>query len=205
MPPETAEDRALAAFARRTGPGRPQGPEAGRIVRACLAMAARFRRGGTLLTFGEGVAAADAAHIAVEFVHPVVVGKRALPAISLSCDPAPLAGVVSGAGPAGVFAARVRSLARPRDIALGLSPDGRCLGVLRGLEAAHDQGALTVALTGGDGGDLARSPAVGHVLVAASDDPRVVRETHVTVYHVLWELVHVLLERPEPLEEEALS
>lgn len=166
-------------------------PREGLVVRACQSVAARFRRGGTLFAFGDGTAAADAAHIAVEFVHPVVVGKPALPAVSLSGG--------AGHGSSEAYAFRLASLAGPRDIALGLS-FGECASVRRGLEAARGRGALTVALTGGSGPS---GPAIAdHVLAVASNDPRVVRETHVTVYHVLWELVHVLLEHPGPLERE---
>jgi D-sedoheptulose 7-phosphate isomerase len=68
--------------------------------------------------------------------------------------------------------------------------------VLAGLEAARELGLLTVALTGGDGGLIATSKAVDHLVVAASGDPRVVKEMHVTAYHVLWELVHVFFEQP---------
>ena len=68
--------------------------------------------------------------------------------------------------------------------------------MLRGLRTAKDLGLLTVALLGGDGGDVARAGVADHQLVVASGDPRVVKEVHVTAYHVLWELAHVFLERP---------
>jgi D-sedoheptulose 7-phosphate isomerase len=166
-------------------------------------MAARFHRGGRLFTFGTGGAATDAQHIAVEFVHPVIVGKRALPALSLTGDVATLTGVGATRGFDDVFAHQIRHFAAPDDIALGVSPDGRCAGVLRGLRAARDSGLLTVALLGGDGGDIARAGAADHALVIPSDDPLVVKEVHVTAYHVLWEIVHVFLERPGVLESEA--
>jgi D-sedoheptulose 7-phosphate isomerase len=82
------------------------------------------------------------------------------------------------------------------DIALGISADGNCPSVLAGLEAARAGGLLTIALTGGDGGAIAASPAVDHLLVARSADPRIVKETQVTAYHVLWELVHGFFEQP---------
>jgi len=159
-------------------------------------MAMRFHRGGRLFTFGSGGAVTDAQHIAVEFVHPVIVGKRALPALSLTGDVATLTGVGASAGFDDIFAHQLRCFASADDIALGVSPDGRCAGVLRGLQAAKELGMLTVALAGGDGGDIAASPAVEHAVVVGSRDPRVVKEVHVTAYHVLWELVHVFLEQP---------
>jgi D-sedoheptulose 7-phosphate isomerase len=159
-------------------------------------MAVRFHRGGKLVTFGNGGASADAQHVAVEFVHPVIVGKRALPALSLASDIATVTGVANREGFDQIFAHQLRYLASEADIALGISADGECASVLRGLEQAHDMGLLTIALTGGDGGGIARSSCADHVFVAASDDPLVVKEVQVTTYHVLWELVHVFFEQP---------
>jgi len=150
--------------------------------------------------FGTGGSSTDAQHVAVEFVHPVIVGKRALPAISLTTDVATLTGIAERAGVDAIFAHQIRFLADPADIALGIDPDGHSASVLAGLEAARELGLLTVALTGGAdrsrGGPIATSKAVDHLLVAASADPRVVKEMHVTAYHVLWELVHVFFEQP---------
>lgn len=183
-------------FARRATPGDALRDAADTIAGACRDMALRFRRGGRLLVFGNGGAATDAQHIAVEFTHPVVVGKAALPALSLTDDVATLTAIAAADGFDDVFAAQVRLLASEGDIALGLSVDGRCGNVLRGLEDAHRSGLLTVALLGGDGGVIARSDAVDHAVVASSDLPCVVKELHVTTYHIMWELVHVLLEQP---------
>ena len=166
------------------------------VANACHAMALRFHQGGKLVVFGTGAASPDAQHVAVEFVHPVIVGKRALPALSLTCDMATVTGVAAREGMAAVFAHQIRVLAGPSDIALGLSADGHDPSVLAGLEAARAAGLLTIALAGRDGGPLAASPAVDHVLMARSDDPRIVKETQVTTYHILWELVHVFLEQP---------
>ncbi|HZQ76393.1 MAG TPA: SIS domain-containing protein [Acidimicrobiia bacterium] len=166
------------------------------IARACHAMAARFHRGGKLLVFGNGGGATDAEHIAVEFVHPVIVGKQALPALSLAADPTVVTGIAGRDGFAEVFAHQLRQLGDADDIALGVSADGRCANVRRGLEEARALGLLTVALAGGDGGELAANPAVDHLIVVPSDDPEIVKEVHVTAYHILWELVHVFFEHP---------
>jgi D-sedoheptulose 7-phosphate isomerase len=138
-------------------------------------MAQRFARGGRLVAFGEGCAGADAAHVVVEFAHPVIVGKRALPALRLA-DPAwlPL-------------------FAEPDDIALGITPGGDDRRVADALATAAARGLLTVALVG-RGGAVGATPGLDHVLAVPSDDARVVREGHVTGYHVLWELVHVFLQ-----------
>jgi D-sedoheptulose 7-phosphate isomerase len=189
-------DRVVLAFERRIGPARELAAQAGAVAAACHAMAVRFHQGGRLVVFGTGGASTDAQHVAVEFVHPVIVGKRALPAISLTTDVATVTGVAARDGMDAIFAHQIRYLAAPEDIALGISADGNCPSVRAGLAAASERGLLTIALAGGDGGALRDSPAVDHLLVAASADPRVVKELQVTIYHVLWELVHVFFEQP---------
>src|SRR5262245_45128417 len=109
------------------------GREAANLARACHAMARAFSRGGTLIPFGSGAAATDAAHAAVEFMHPVIVGKRALPAIAASSDP--------------TGASTLARLARPDDIALAIS-HGSPDSIARFLAEARARGMLTIALTG---------------------------------------------------------
>ena len=199
MPRQLTTQDAVEAFARRRAPARALGDDAGRIAAACHDIAVRFHRGGRLIAFGNGAAAADAAHLAVEFVHPVTVGKRALPAVSLVTDPATVTGIARRSGFDDVFAAQVRAQARPGDIAVGFSVDGQCANVARALREAHDRRLLTVALVGGDGGVVAASPDVDHLLCTHSSDPAVVKEMQVTTYHVLWELAHVFLEQPSAM------
>ena len=193
-------NEASGLFELRTAPTRDLARQAEAVAAACHAMAVRFHRGGKLAVFGTGGSSTDAQHVAVEFVHPVIVGKRALPAISLTTDVATVTGIAERAGVDAIFAHQIRFLADPADIALGIDPDGHGASVLAGLEAARELGLLTVALTGGAaesrGSPIATSKAVDHLLVAASADPRVVKEMHVTAYHVLWELVHVFFEQP---------
>jgi D-sedoheptulose 7-phosphate isomerase len=192
-------------FELRSAPTRDLAAQADAVAAACHAMAVRFHRGGKLVVFGTGGSSPDAQHVAVEFVHPVIVGKRALPAISLTTDVATVTGIAERDGVAAMFAHQIRFLADPADIALGISADGDSPSVLAGLEAARDLGLLTIALVGGDGGRIAGSQAVDHVLAAASPDPRVVKELHVTIYHVLWELVHVFFEQPGVLAPGVVS
>ena len=183
-------------FELRSAPTRDLAGQADAVAAACHAMAVRFHRGGKLVVFGAGGSSPDAQHVAVEFVHPVIVGKRALPAISLTTDVATVTGIAEQDGVAAIFAHQIRYLAGPADIALGISADGNSASVLAGLEAAAGLGLLTIALVGGDGGRIAATRAVDHVLLAAAADPRVVKELHVTTYHVLWELVHIFFEQP---------
>ena len=151
------------------------GEEKGRIALACHAMAQAFSRGGTLIALGNGRAASDAAHVAVEFMHPVIVGKRALPALALTNDP--------------MGASTVERLAGPADIALALAHGANDPVVDDFLAAARERGLLTIAMTGAGG-----APRADHVFVVPSDDPHVVQEVQETLYHVLWELVHVFFE-----------
>src|SRR3954471_16292997 len=89
--------------------------EAGRIAEACWAMARRFHQGGRLLAFGTGAAATDAQHVSVEFVHPVIVGKRALPALALTNDSATVSSGTRGLAHSGPFARQIALLARSAD------------------------------------------------------------------------------------------
>lgn len=145
-------------------------------------MATRFGRGGRLVVFGDGGSACDAAHVAVEFVHPVIVGKRALPALVL---------------PGPDLVTQLGLLAGPDDIALGVSTGPPGGPVADALRAARGAGLLTVGLFGA-GASYSPGPAGGaaaeHEFVAASTDPLVVKEIQVTTYHLLWELVHVFAE-----------
>lgn len=190
------DDAVRAAFELRTGLMLEFTAQAAAVVAASHAMAERFHQGGKLVVFGTGGPSTDAQHVAVEFVHPVIVGKRALPAISLTSDVATVTGVAERDSVAAIFAHQLRFLAEPADIALGISTDGNSPAVLAGLLAAHELGMLTVALVGGAGAAIAASPAVAHLLATTSADQRLVKEMHVTAYHVLWELVHVFLEQP---------
>ncbi|HWC36239.1 MAG TPA: SIS domain-containing protein [Mycobacteriales bacterium] len=159
------------------------------LVSACEAIAARFASRGTLFVFGSGAAISDAAHVAVEFVHPVIIGKRSLPAVALSA--------AAGFGdPVAVFAEQIQLLARPGDIALGIAGCAPDAAVLAGLRAAAERGLLTIALSGGDGVSE-DTTAADFALHVPCTDPLVVKEVHVTAYHLLWELVHVYLDRPD--------
>jgi D-sedoheptulose 7-phosphate isomerase len=158
------------------------------IAVACERLSACFARGGTLFVVGEGAQATDAHHVAVEFVHPIIVGKRALPAIALTSDAAVVTGAAA-ADPHGGFAAMLRSLAGPHDIALVLSGSTSTPACARALDAARERGLLTLAFAGSP------MPAdAAATFTVAGADAMVVQEIHETLYHVLWELVHVFLD-----------
>ena len=167
--------------------------EAGRVAEACWAMARRFHQGGRLLAFGNGAGATDAQHVSVEFVHPVIVGKRALPALALTNDSATLSGLMASGDAAMPFVRQLQVLARPQDIAMGFSLDGNCTNVVAALKLAREKGLLTLGLTGGNGGQMQQTE-LDFCFIVRSQDVMVIQETHETLYHVLWELVHIFFE-----------
>jgi D-sedoheptulose 7-phosphate isomerase len=202
---DCASPEVTRLFELRSEPARDLAAQAGAVAEACHAMAVRFHRGGRLIVFGTGGPSADAQHVAVEFVHPVIVGKRALPAISLTADIATVTGIAEREGIDEIFAHQIRYLAEPADIALGISADGDNGSVIAGLATAQEMGLLTIALVGGNGGRIAAAHVAEHLLTVASDDPAVIKETQVTTYHVLWELVHVFFEQPGVLGPAVLT
>jgi D-sedoheptulose 7-phosphate isomerase len=146
--------------------------EARRLAEACREMSERFLRGGRLLAFGRGPYATDAQHVSVEFVHPVIVGKRALPALDLSM----------------LFAPWVRALVRPEDIVMGFGPPDEDQEVRATLRAASAEGAMTFALPGTEG---------SYAVPAATAHPFMHQELIEILYHTLWETVHVFFEHRE--------
>ncbi|HZF59503.1 MAG TPA: SIS domain-containing protein [Rubrobacter sp.] len=146
--------------------------EAPRLAEACHKMSRRFLAGGRLLAFGNGSAATDAQHVSVEFVHPVIVGKRALPALDLGTD----------------FERRLPVVLRPEDMVMGFAFPEADTSVERTLTAARERGAMTFALTG-EAGEYCFAPP--------SEDPFVIQEVFEVLYHVLWETVHVYFEHRE--------
>ena len=147
--------------------------EAERLARLCHLMAERFARRGRLVAFGHSPAArSDARHVAVEFVHPVIVGKRALPAIGL-------------AGEGGDLAAQVDLLALQDDIAMAFGAGSDGGAAARAVAVARSRGCLTVGF-GASGAEWEFLPP--------TEDPAVAQELVETLYHVLWELVHVFFD-----------
>jgi D-sedoheptulose 7-phosphate isomerase len=159
------------------------------IAACAAAMADRFFAGGTLLVFGSGPHATDAQHNSVEFVHPVLAGCRALPAVALTNDIATVTSLQQ-IDAAEVYAHQLRVLGRSGDIALALAHAPAHASVTRGLDAAAAAGMLTVALTSGDGDSRARAAFVFHADCADADSAH---ELHLGTYHMLWELLHIVL------------
>jgi len=164
---------------------------AGTIAACASAMADRFFAGGTLLVFGSGPHATDAQHNSVEFVHPALPGCRALPALSLSNDVATVTGMLQGEGAVDVYAHQLRVLGRSGDIALAFGHAPLHESIARGLRAGTTIGMLTVALTSGETPPVA--DLADYRFHAATGANGLAHELHLATYHMLWELVHIVL------------
>ena len=141
-----------------------------------------------VLLFGNGGSAADAQHIAAEFVGRFARERRALPALALTTDTSALTAIANDYGYEHVFARQVHALGVAGDVALAISTSGRSPNVLRAVEACRERGVRTVGLTGGDGGPLATMVEVS-LRVSASTHSARIQETHILVGHVICELV----------------
>ena len=157
------------------------------IQDAARRLVACFRAGGKLLAMGNGGSAADAQHLVAELVGRYRRERRPIPAIALTVDPSITTAVSNDYGFDEVFARQVRAHARAGDVALGISTSGNSENVVRGLRAARELGATTLLLAGATGGRL-RELADLALLVPSSETPRI-QEAHVTIIHLLCDLV----------------
>ena len=142
---------------------------------------------------GNGGSSCDAAHIAVEFLHPVTAGRPALPAINLTADTAMMSAIGNDLGFQHAFVRPLLAQARKGDAVIGISTSGNAVNVLAAFDAAKNIGMATIALTGRDGGKMRISPSVDHFLSVPSDSIHRIQECHIAAYHILWDLVHTLL------------
>jgi len=158
------------------------------LERAIQVVADAVVAGRKVLLFGNGGSAADAQHIAAEFVGRFRLERRALPAIALTTDTSALTAIANDYGYDQVFARQVRALGSAGDVAIAISTSGRSPSVLRAVEACRTGGLHTIGLTGGDGGELAGMVDVS-LRVSASTLSARIQETHILVGHVICELV----------------
>ena len=146
-----------------------------------------FKREGKLFLFGNGGSAADAQHIAAEFVNRFQIERRPLPAISLATDTSILTSISNDYDFSQVFSKQILALARPQDIALGISTSGNSKNVIDAIEVAKDMGLKTAVFTGKDGG-LLKNLAELSIVVASNKTPRI-QEVHIFMGHMLCQLV----------------
>lgn len=167
------------------------------LERCARGLADRFRRGGRLFVMGNGGSACDALHVAVEFQHPILEKRRALPASALPADVALLTAVGNDGDFGQVFAAQLALVAREADAVLGISTSGTATNVLRAMRHARELGACTIGFAGRDGGPLA--DLCEHAFVVPSWSIHRIQEVHTVLLHLLWDHVHVALGEPDVL------
>ena len=167
------------------------------VVAAAQILAGVLKSGGKILLFGNGGSAADAQHLAAEFVNRLTVERPPLAALALTTDTAILTAVANDYDFLQVFAKQVRALGRPGDLALGLSTSGDSPNVVEGLQAARELGLKTLALSGRDGGPVAAAAELA-LIVPSWNTPRI-QEVQITIGHVLCDLVDFIL-YPEKFE-----
>jgi D-sedoheptulose 7-phosphate isomerase len=177
------------------------------IVAAGKAMAQAFAAGATLFAFGNGGSATDAHDLVSDLVHPAFSGQttaRPLPAVALTHDIAVITAVGNDVGFENIFARQLIAFGRRGDIAFGISTSGNSTNLLQAFAQAKQQGMLTIALVGYDGGKMAHTADVDYYIIAPGDHIPRIQEAQATTYHALIEIVHTLVGTQDATEKEQL-
>ena len=158
------------------------------LMLAIDAIAAAFQRGNKLLIFGNGGSAADAQHIAAEFVNRFLIERPPLPAIALTTDTSVLTSIANDYEYKDIFSKQIRALGKPGDVALAISTSGNSGNVLAAIDACKQLEITTIGLTGGKGGKM-----IGQVdfllNVSEGKNSARIQETHILVAHVICDIV----------------
>lgn len=157
------------------------------IVKAASVIIENLRSGGKLLFFGNGGSAADAQHLAAEFVGRFVMERPGLPAMALTTNSSILTALGNDYGFDQVFARQIAALGQPGDVAIGLSTSGDSPNVIMGVEEAKKRRMKTIALAGKDGGAL--SKCVDIPITVAAENTAQIQECHIAIGHILCQLV----------------
>jgi D-sedoheptulose 7-phosphate isomerase len=154
-------------------------------------MADRFQAGHQLWVMGNGGSACDAQHVAVEFIHPIIEKRRALPALDLVSQIPVVTAISNDKDFARIFVDQIELWAHPNDMALALSTSGNSPNLVYALEAARNKGMLTIAFSGKDGGRMA--DGADYCFTVPSFSIHRIQESHVALLHILWDLIHVAM------------
>lgn len=168
-------------------------------------LARSFHHGGKLLVCGNGGSATDAQHIAVEFMHPITVGRKALPAICLTNDMAMVTAVANDVGFSDIFTRQIIALGREGDCLIGLSTSGNSDNLINGFATARKMKLTTVGFAGGDGGKMKEAHEASELdfcLTVPTSSIHRIQESHVALYHILWDMVHSFLQNRSLMESE---
>lgn len=164
----------------------------GPLLEAAETIADSFKAGGKILLFGNGGSAADAQHVAAEFMNRFLIERPPLPAIALTTDSSILTSVSNDYAFDEIFSKQIKALGKKGDVAIGITTSGSSSNVLKGIRAARKAGLVTIALTG-EGGRAASLSDIA-LAVPSRSTPRI-QELHITIGHILCDLVDTLLFR----------
>ncbi|HEU19742.1 MAG TPA: SIS domain-containing protein [Deltaproteobacteria bacterium] len=166
-----------------------------RIVKIVDVITDALKEGKKILLFGNGGSAADAQHLAAEFINRFIIERPPLPAIALSTDTSVITSISNDYDYSDVFAKQIRALGHPGDIAWGITTSGSSTNVIRAFEAAKKLGMITVALTGKDGGSAEK--VADYILNVSSNSVPRIQEVHITVGHVICQMIdYKLFQKP---------
>jgi len=160
---------------------------ASQIAEMSSLIATALSNGNKLLVMGNGGSAADSQHFVAEIVGRFKMERKALPAVALSTDTSILTAIGNDYGFESIFSRQVEALAEPGDVVVGLSTSGNSPNVLKALKAAHERGCRTIGLLGKDGGNIKAACDLA-LVVPSTDTPRI-QEGHITIIHIVCDLV----------------
>ena len=164
---------------------------ADQIAELCEKMAGRFQDGHKLWVMGNGGSACDAQHVAVEFIHPIIEKRRALPALDLVSQVPVLTAISNDKDYAKIFVDQLDLWSKPGDMALALSTSGQSPNLIYALQTARKQDLLTIAFSGKDGGRIRQ--VAEYCFTVPSFSIHRIQECHVALLHILWDLIHVAM------------
>ncbi|MDD4910135.1 MAG: SIS domain-containing protein [Candidatus Omnitrophica bacterium] len=157
------------------------------IIRAAAVVTGALRSGGKVILCGNGGSAADAQHIAAEFIGRFQKERKAYPAIALSTNTSVLTALANDYGYDIVFSRQIEALAEKKDVVIGISTSGNASNVIKALAKAKELGAGTIALTGGSGGKLSKEAGIS-IVVPSAVTARI-QEAHIIIGHIICEIV----------------
>ncbi len=173
------------------------------ILAASLEIAQAFRNGRKLLVCGNGGSATDAQHVAVEFMHPITVGRKALPAICLNNDMAMVTAVANDINFGDVYVRQIIALGKPGDVLIAISTSGNSENLLHAFQTAQRMQLVTIGFAGDEGGKMQmmkEQSLIDHCFTVPTSSIHRIQESHVTLYHIMWDMVHEFLQHPALLE-----
>ncbi|HXV49687.1 MAG TPA: SIS domain-containing protein [Candidatus Binatia bacterium] len=164
---------------------------ADQIAELCEKMGRQFEQGHKLWVMGNGGSACDAQHVAVEFIHPIIEKRRALPALDLVSQVPVLTAISNDKDYAKIFVDQLDLWGKPGDMALAISTSGQSPNLIYALQAARKKGMLAIAFAGKDGGRI--RDVAEYCFTVPSFSIHRIQECHVTLLHILWDLIHVAM------------